>query len=249
MRMTSVDAPHHTTTPRRRLGRAMVWAGVVAAVFLTVAVLVRGQWRPLLDLDERLIGAATDLVRPYPGVVDGLLLWQELTQPLTLHLVGALVCLLVWLRAGLRTRAWWAFATLMVTWVLGLLTKAAVQRARPVLEQPLEQAPGYSFPSGHALNAAAWASVLVILCWPLLRSRGARVATVTAAALFVLATCADRVLLGVHYPTDVTVGLLTGVGLTLASYAGYVGWNPPVPHPHADRDRPDPPAHHTSETR
>ena len=49
------------------------------------------------------------------------------------------------------------------------------------------------------------------------------------AALVVLVTALDRVLLGVHYPSDVTVGVVTGVGLVLASYAGYVGWNPPDP--------------------
>ena len=43
----------------------------------------------------------------------------------------------------------------------------------------------------------------------------------------VAVTAADRVLLGVHYPSDVTVGVITGVGLVLASYAGYVGWHPP----------------------
>ena len=42
--------------------------------------------------------------------------------------------------------------------------------------------------------------------------------------------------LGVHYPSDVTVGVVTGVGLALASYAGYVGWNPPDP---TEADDPD----------
>jgi undecaprenyl-diphosphatase len=45
----------------------------------------------------------------------------------------------------------------------------------------------------------------------------------------VVLTALDRPFLGVHYPSDVTVGALTGVGLVLASYAGYAGWNPPEP--------------------
>ena len=56
------------------------------------------------------------------------------------------------------------------------------------------------------------------------------------AVLVVLVTALDRVLLGVHYPSDVTVGVITGVGLVLASYAGYVGWNPPDP---TEADDPD----------
>ena len=46
-------------------------------------------------------------------------------------------------------------------------------------------------------------------------------------------------LLGVHYPSDVTVGVVTGVGLALASYAGYSGWNPPHPTEGDDPDLPD----------
>jgi len=39
-------------------------------------------------------------------------------------------------------------------------------------------------------------------------------------------TALDRVFLGVHYPSDVTAGIIFGVGLALASYAGYRDWGP-----------------------
>jgi membrane-associated phospholipid phosphatase len=45
----------------------------------------------------------------------------------------------------------------------------------------------------------------------------------------VLLTALDRVFLGVHFPSDVTAGVLVGSGLALASYAGYRGWNPAHP--------------------
>ncbi len=47
------------------------------------------------------------------------------------------------------------------------------------------------------------------------------------------------------YPSDVAVGVLTGVGLVLASYAGYVGWNPPEP---TEVDDPDVDPTHPQET-
>ena len=106
---------------------------------------------------------------------------------------------------------------------------------------PCREAPGYSFPSGHALNSAAWATIVVILLWPLLKPLWARVTAVVLAVLVVLVTALDRVLLGVHYPSDVTVGVLTGVGLVLASYAGYVGWNPPTPPRSTTPTSPPPP--------
>ena len=49
----------------------------------------------------------------------------------------------------------------------------------------MSHAPGYSFPSGHAANTAAICMVLVVLLWPLLRTRAQRVVAV------VVGTAAD----------------------------------------------------------
>ena len=201
----------------------------VAVVLFGVGFLVRSKWGPLQSLDDAVIEATTSFTRPRTGLRDFLIGWQWVTQPIRLYVVGTALCLWVWLAKGLRTRAWWAFGTMMFAWMLGLTAKYAFQRARPVVEDPVSEAPGYSFPSGHALNSAAWATVVVILLWPLLKPAWARVTAVVLATLVVLMTALDRVLLGVHYPSDVTVGVITGVGLALASYAGYVGWNPPDP--------------------
>jgi membrane-associated phospholipid phosphatase len=234
--VTSTAAPSSTRSKGRRLGRALLYGVTVAVVLFGVGFLVRSKWGPLQDLDDSLIDASTSFTRPRDGLRSFLIGWQWVTQPIRLYLVGTALCLWVWLAKGLRTRAWWAFGTMMVAWMIGLFAKYVFQRARPVVEDPVSQAPGYSFPSGHALNSAAWATIVVILVWPLLKPLWARVTAVVLAVLVVLMTALDRVLLGVHYPSDVTVGVLTGVGLVLASYAGYVGWNPPDP---TEADDPD----------
>ncbi|MFL6079928.1 MAG: phosphatase PAP2 family protein [Ornithinibacter sp.] len=234
--MSSTTAETPTRTHGRRLGRALAYGLAVAVVLFGVGFLVRSKWGPLQTLDDELIAAATSFTRPRDGLRSFLITWQWLTQPIRLYVVGTALCLWVWLAKGLRTRAWWAFGTMMVAWFIGLVAKSVFQRARPVVEDPVSRAPGYSFPSGHALNSAAWATIVVILLWPLLKPLWARVVAVVLATLVVLVTALDRVLLGVHYPSDVTVGVLTGVGLVLASYAGYVGWNPPDP---TEADDPD----------
>ncbi len=230
----------HTGAPApsrvRRLARAAVYTVVVGSVLFGVGFLVRSKWDPLMSLDDSLIDRSTSVTRPRPGLRDALITWQWLTQPIRLYIVGTALCLWVWLAKGLRTRAWWAFGTMMLAWMIGLGAKYVFQRARPIVEDPVSEAPGYSFPSGHALNSAAWATIVVILLWPLLEPLWARVTAVVLAALVILVTALDRVFLGVHYPSDVTVGVLTGVGLALASYAGYAGWNPPQP---TDADDPD----------
>ncbi|WP_159902494.1 phosphatase PAP2 family protein [Ornithinibacter aureus] len=208
-------------TRAQRLVRALTYALPAAAVLFGVGLLVRSEWDPLIRLDDALIERATAYTRPREGLTDFLVRWQELTQPFKLYLAGTALCLWAWLAKGLRTRAAWAFITMMLAWMVGLGAKYLFQRARPVLEDPVSTSPGYSFPSGHALNSAAWATIVVLLLWPLLRSRASRVVAVAAAVAMVTVTASDRVLLGVHFPSDVTVGVITGVGLVLASYAGY----------------------------
>ena len=209
----------------RRLVRAVGFGLAFAVPITALAFLVREKFLPVIELDQAAIGAATDLTRGHDVLRTALLVWQELTQPRWVYIVGTIICVVVWRRHRLTTRAAWAFVTMMVAWNLQLVLKEVVRRARPVVSDPVSHAPGYSFPSGHAANAAAAATVLVLLLWPLLGPVGRRVALVVG-SLVVIITALDRVYLGVHFPSDVVAGVLFGVGLAVASYAGYLGWNP-----------------------
>jgi undecaprenyl-diphosphatase len=106
--------------------------------------------------------------------------------------------------------------------------KLLVRRARPVIDDPMSTHLGHSFPSGHATNNAIVVTVVLVLVWPLVSPR-ARPVLVGLGATWVVVTCADRLFAGAHFPSDVIAGVLLGCGLTLASYAGYLGWSPPTP--------------------
>ena len=204
-----------------RAVRGVAAATVVAVPVVLIALLIREQFNPLISFDERVIAWATAFTRD-GGLGPALLALQDISQPKWVHLVGTLVALWAWRAKGLRNRALWAFATLMTGWVLGWASKLLVQRARPVVDDPLSHASGYSFPSGHATNIAVAGSVMVFLLWPLLSATGRRV-SVLAAGLVVLAVGLDRVFLGMHYPSDVFAGLLLGLGITFASWIGFIG--------------------------
>jgi undecaprenyl-diphosphatase len=213
----------------RRLLKAVGFGLAFAVPVTALAFVVREKFVPVIELDERLIVAATDITRDNPWLKTVLLVWQEATQPKWVYIVASAVCLVVWRRhRELATRCLWAFLTMMVAWNLQLVLKEVVQRARPVVSDPVSHAPGYSFPSGHVANAAAIATVMTLLLWPLLTPVARRwlVAGLTA---YVVLTALDRVFLGVHYPSDVLAGILFGIGLGTASYVGYLGWNPQSP--------------------
>lgn len=222
----STAAPPRAAPGRgRRLLRAVGYGVGFAVPVAALAFVVRARVEPVLRFDEAMIRAATAYTREHPPLLGALLVWEELLQPRWVYLGASVVCLWVWRRHRLTSRAVWAFVTMMVCWNVALDLKYLVQRARPVVEDALTHAPGYSFPSGHAANSAAAATALLVLLWPVLTRRGRHTA-LAAAAVVVVVTAADRVLLGVHYPSDVVAGVVVGVGMVLASYAGYLGWNP-----------------------
>lgn len=213
----------------RRLAKAVGYGLVFAVPVTALAFVVREKFLPVIEFDEAVIRAATDFTRDHEGFRAALIVWQEMTQPKWPYIVASLVCLWIWRKGEYKTRAIWAFVTMMVAWNLQLVLKAVVHRARPVVSDPVSHAPGFSFPSGHAANAAALAAVMVLLLWPMLSRRG-RVVAVVVGSLYALITALDRVFLGVHFPSDVTAGLIFGVGLAVASYTGYLGWNPVNPN-------------------
>lgn len=218
----------------RRLLKAVAYGAAFAVPVTLLAFVVREKFLPVIELDDAAVRAATDISRANDGLRAFWFGWQEATQPKWVIIVAAVVCLVVWRRHHLKTRSLWALVTMLVAWNLQLDIKLIVQRARPIVSDPVSHAPGYSFPSGHVATGAAVATTLVLLLWPLLGTVGRRTA-LTVATVYVAVTGLDRVFLGVHFPSDVVAGILFGVGLATASYAGYLGWNPQAP------DDPPPP--------
>ncbi|MEM7502861.1 MAG: phosphatase PAP2 family protein [Pseudomonadota bacterium] len=107
-----------------------------------------------------------------------------------------------------------AIGVMIVTFLVGLgiyrFLKTRLVRERPfVADQgircgtaPLDR---YSFPSGHTLHAVCFA-ILLPQCEPVLTLVCAPFATIVAMS---------RVVLGLHYPTDVIVGAAIGASLAL----------------------------------
>ena len=109
-------------------------------------------------------------------------------------------------------------ALLLATSVISAATvvyvvKAAVGRARPALWET-EWYWGSSFPSGHTLVVAAFA-IAAALCisriWP-----AAREFALSIAILWICLVALSRLVLGVHWPTDVLVAACIGASLPLA---------------------------------
>src|SRR4051794_29280438 len=128
----------------------------------------------------------------------------HLGDPLVITLLTVAVALLLWLRRE-RRLALFVVATRLAALVVAAVLKAVVHRARPVLPDPLAHAHGYSFPSGHALGSAAFWGSMALVGHAKSLSRPAALAVAVVLPVLVAAT---RVLLGVHYLSDVVGGLV-----------------------------------------
>ncbi|MFD8884325.1 phosphatase PAP2 family protein [Streptomyces erythrochromogenes] len=207
----------------RRLVLAVTATAAVAVPFALALVLVESRWPPLYRLDrataERLHRTALEhpawvrVLDFFTGVV-----WDPVTMRL---LVAALV---VWL---LTRRAWrlatWAAVTATSGALIGFLVKNVVERARPHLPEPVAHAPGFSFPSGHAMTAMTSCAVLLLVLLPLV-PRAWRALPWALAATAVLGVGYTRVALGVHWVSDVVGGWLLGAAVVTATTLVFEAW-------------------------
>jgi membrane-associated phospholipid phosphatase len=98
--------------------------------------------------------------------------------------------------------------TVLGATLLTVVIKAGVDRARPTLN-PATATMGPSFPSGHSSTAAAFYGVAALL---LARDRAPRrrVQLAGAAVAITVAVATSRVLLDVHWVSDVVAGIALG---------------------------------------
>jgi membrane-associated phospholipid phosphatase len=124
----------------------------------------------------------------------------------------AAFCVVLAVVETLRTQSRWVVPFLFVVVggeeVLTLTTKQLVDRVRPAFN-PAAATLGPAFPSGHSATAAAFYAAAALL---LARQRGhtARALLAGLAAGIAVAVAASRVLLEVHWLTDVIAGLALG---------------------------------------
>ena len=200
--------------------------------FGLLLLLVKAEWRPLVELDE----GARDALNGYAEDHDAFVAAME-----ALEVIGSAVVYLpvftllaVWLLwRRLPRLALFVAVTVGSGPLLNRLVKALVDRSRPVLPDPVARAEGLSFPSGHAQSSMVAASVLLLVLLPLLHGRR-RVAALAFAVLWVLAIGFSRVALGVHYVTDVLAGYALGAAWVAAMTAAFQAWRRDRGRPEAD---------------
>jgi len=150
--------------------------------------------------------------------------WEILTA------IGAAFGLYLWWRRGYRQAL--LFAGITLSGRLSIhFQKIISARARPE-EEHLVAVHSLSFPSGHSGNSAITYFAIALLMAPLIRNEAGRRSLFVAAALICLAVGLSRMILGVHWPSDVLGGWAFGLLWTfgLVRLAEHWGTPPRLRH-------------------
>ncbi len=125
-------------------------------------------------------------------------------SPPVLGGIAAVAVLVLWLRLREPRAAVFLTLSLGGAMLINILFKLFFARVRPALFDHLTPAPGYSFPSGHAMGSAAFFLAVYLLVAALF-PRWRWLAGVLG-ALLTLGIGLSRLVLQVHYPSDVLAG-------------------------------------------
>jgi undecaprenyl-diphosphatase len=134
-----------------------------------------------------------------------------------LVVVAAVTAVFFWYR-GLRVAIAIApVVSLALASIAAATTKSIVGRARPPLSLHLVSETDASFPSGHATNSTAvFVTIALVAAVYVCRRPIVRIVSVLASTLLAGTVGISRLILGVHWPSDVVAGWALGLTVALS---------------------------------
>jgi undecaprenyl-diphosphatase len=128
---------------------------------------------------------------------------------------GGLVLAVVFYLKRDQQRAYFLAVSSMGAYGIAFAVKMALDRHRPVWPLPVMADTGPTYPSGHATGSNALAVALTIVVAAAIASRPLWRAVAAVLVAYAVAEPISRLILGVHFPSDVVAGMLLGCGWTL----------------------------------
>ncbi|MFM5930206.1 MAG: phosphatase PAP2 family protein [Novosphingobium sp.] len=144
--------------------------------------------------------------------------WLEAVRDITalggtvLRTLVSLAAIAALLFLRLRREAVLLAATILSGLLVETAIKMLVARPRPQIVPHLVDAGGMSFPSGHSFNSALGLIAVALAFATYSARRRVRWTIIGGAMILSALVASSRVVLGVHYPSDVIAGWLGGAG-------------------------------------
>ena len=192
---------------------------VVPFATLLFQVLAEG---PITRVDGEVANDLNRAVHDRDGVIGFLKFLSFLGgPPLLTALVVPATAYLLW--RGLPRLAVFLVVTTAGGGLVDTIVKVLVDRPRPLVDHAIATAHGKSFPSGHAMSSTVVYGALLVVFLPAVYRRYRR-PLVIAAGVVVAAVGSSRLLLGVHFVSDVIGGYVLGLAWLSGSVAVFETW-------------------------
>jgi membrane-associated phospholipid phosphatase len=175
-------------------------------LFAALWVGFANHWPWIDAMDRSAIDATHAYAVAHPGWVT---FWNVLCTvlgPTAFRLFALAVIVFALARRNVRA-AMFLVVTVELSGIVTNVAKAAANRPRPA--EALATAPSSSFPSGHALGVMVGVLALLTLAMPLVR-RPVWIVLSACGAVVVLVVGIGRIVLNVHYQSDVLAGWALG---------------------------------------
>jgi undecaprenyl-diphosphatase len=221
--------------PAARFGLRLTLFGlalVLVAVpfsYLLFEVIRKG---PFTRFDESTANRLHEHVVGHPQLIHFLNGISLLGKPLLLGIFIAGGAIFAY-RRGRQRLALFLAVTAIGGGLVDSAVKILVNRPRPELDSPIAHAFGKSFPSGHAMSSTVTYGALLLVFLPAVPRRWRPVAYAVVITL-VGSICISRLLLGVHFVSDVLGGLVLGLAWVAGSAAMFNIWREERGRPKAD---------------
>jgi undecaprenyl-diphosphatase len=200
------------------VSRVFVMSLFSLMLFSLVAIMIRAD--RLVDFDHTVIRAVQSQEAPY--ITSIMKFFTEIGSPKIVVILCLFIIFFLYKVLHHRMELLLFIGVVVGSPILNLLLKEIFQRARPDLHVLIEIG-GYSFPSGHAMNAFTVYGILTFLLWRHIFNKSGRTLLLIVSSFFIIMIGVSRIYLGVHYPSDIIGGYFAS-GFWLAASIWFFQW-------------------------
>lgn len=191
---------------------------IAILAFSVTALLVRAE--KIVDFDYAVIDTVQSQETPFlTGIME---FFTMIGSTLAVAILSLLILYILYKVLHHRQELLLFIIVVVGSPLLNFILKEIFHRARPDLHRLIEIG-GYSFPSGHAMNAFTVYGILTFLLWRHFFTRIGRSLLLFFSLFVVFMIGLSRIYLGVHYPSDIMAGYFAS-GCWLASSIWFFQW-------------------------
>ncbi len=173
--------------------------------FVSMIPLIKA--KDIIYLDELIISFIQSLENPF--LTATMKFFSYIGSGSFINIIVVLGAIVLYFVLHYRSEILLFILVLMGSHYIFRFLKEIFHRARPDLHRLIEIG-GYSFPSGHAMNAMTVYGILSFLLWRHIPTSRGRKLLILFSTIMILTIGFSRIYLGVHYPSDVLGGFFVG---------------------------------------